>query len=343
MTRLRNNLCFMLPDSEVSDILNDMSDFFDAGIAEGKNEDDICRELGDPQNTAKEIVAERGEKPDPFYSQIGRKYISPLICAVLGIAVFFASDFMTAAALVIVGLLLPPLIHLILEKNNFTNSLKAEKTDVFALCAAMLWFGAVLVFRPFSNVVMFSDVSDIFALSVKLAALLIAPQIMLLCSVYKSGMSKVFIIVPAFIIGMTFISEFIISQSIVDELYAERYTARVYFAYFGTMLNVCSIILIITAVELFLWEILNRNAFSVPTLYAAVFGGIIAKFMRWELLRIDPTDFNSRYFVNDGAFYLLAVVGTAAVLISLAVIIRIRQTPKAQPPKPNMEISSAVQ
>ncbi|MDE5860018.1 MAG: hypothetical protein K2H23_06500, partial [Oscillospiraceae bacterium] len=125
-------------------------------------------------------------------------------------------------------------------------------------------------------------------------------------------------------------------------LYEERYTIRAYFAYFGSVLNVCSIIMIITAAELFLWEILNRNALSVPALYAAVFGGIIAKFMRWELLRVDPSDINSRLFMNDGAFTLLSVVGAAAVLISIAVIVFVRLRQKRNTASSDMKAEIGV-
>ena len=322
MSQLQNHLCFLLPDSEVSDILCDMEECFDAGISEGKTEEEICISLGSPRDAVKEILSERNESANPFASQMGGKYISPLICVALGVLVFFTVDFMTAGALAIVGIILPLLIHLILERNNFVTAFKAEKTDIFALSAAILWFGAVLIFMPFANVILLADGDAVFILSVKISALIIVPQVMLLISIFKSGKSKLFCIVPAFIIGMVVVSEFITSIDI-SSLVAESYTAKAYYSYSGAICNVYSIIMIITSAELFLWAILNRNAFSLPMQYMVVFGGIISKFIRWRLYITDPTDPYSA-FLNNGIITMPAVIGIAAFIISLAAVITVR-------------------
>ncbi len=320
--QLQNQLCFLLPDNEISDILCDMEECFEAGIADGKTEEDICLSLGSPRDAVKAILSERTESAVPLASRIGKKYISPTICAALGVLVLLNVDFMTSGALAIAGIILPLLIHLILERNNFLAAFKAEKTDIFALSAAILWFGAVLIFLPFSNVMLSADGDAAFILSIKISALIIVPQVFLLISIFKSGKPKLFCIVPAFIIGMVIVSEFIVSRDFSD-LAAEIATLRAYYSYSGAVLNVYSIIMIITAAELFLWEILNRNALSVPTQYIIVFGGIISKFIRWELNRIDPTDPHSQ-FVNNSTITMLAVIGIATFIISLAAIITVR-------------------
>lgn len=322
LTKLQNCLCFLLPDSEVSEILCDMEECFDAGINEGKTEEEICLSLGSPKDAAKEILSERHESANPFASQMGGKYISPLICIALGALVFFTVDFMTAGALAIVGIILPPLMHLILERNNFVGALKAEKTDIFALSAAILWFGAVLLFMPFVNVMLWADGSSAFGLSVDISALTIVPQIMLLISVFKSGKPKLFCIVPTFIIGMVVVSEFITSVDL-SGFAASYFTARAYYSYSGAVCNVYSIIMIITAAELFLWEILNRSALSLPTQYLIVFGGIISKFIRWRLYITDPTDPYS-ISLNNGIITPIAVIGAAAFIVSFAAVITVR-------------------
>lgn len=339
--KLQRHLCFLLPDNEISDILCDISECFDAGMNEGKSEDDICLSLGDPKDAAKEIIAERRKSAGILGSQFGEKYISTVLCAALGVLVYLSASLkMSAGLLIIIGLILPPLIHLILERNNLKNALKAEKSETYSLFASVFLFGAVLLFRTFSTVILFSDSSAILPLSLKLSALIAAPQILLICSVIKSGKSKLLCIIPAFIICMIAAAEI----TAFRDLTSESFGTSAYQAYFGGALNnTYSVILILTAAALFLWEILNRNAFAIPTLYMVVFGGIITKCTRWELGRLDPTDKNSLFFINTDTIVLLTLVGTIAALISLAVIIKIRQTPKVQPPKPNMEISSAVQ
>lgn len=340
ISKLQNHLCFLLPDNEIADILCDIEECFDAGTNEGKSEEEISMSLGDPKNAAKEIIEEHRKSVGIFNSQFGEKYISAILCAALGVLVYLcANPKMSVGVLVIIGLILPPLMHLILERDNLKPALKTEKNETYSLFAAVFLFGAVLLFRPFSSVILFSDGSAIIPLSIKLSALIIAPQILLIFSMIKSGKSKLLCIIPIFIIGMTAAAEITASR----ELTAENFGASAYQAYFGGALNnTYSILLILTAAELLLWEILSRNAFTIPTLYMAVFSGIITKCTRLELGRIDPTDKRS-FFLHTDTIILFAVVGTAAALISLAVIISIRQKPKAQPPKQHMEINSAVQ
>lgn len=340
ISKLQNHLCFLLPDNEIADILCDIEECFDAGENEGKSEEEISMSLGDPKNAAKEIIEEHRKSVGIFNSQFGEKYISAVLCAALAALVYLcASPEMSVVILIIISLMTPPLIHLILERDNLKIALKTEKNEAYSMFAAAFLFGAVLLFRPFSSVILFSDGSAIIPLSIKLSALITAPQILLIFSMIKSGKSKLLCIVPIFITGMTAFAEINASR----ELAGESFGASAYQAYFGGALNnTYSILLLMTAAELLLWEIFSRNAFAVPTLYMAFFGGIITKYTRWELGMIDPTDKRS-VFLHTDTIILFAAVGTAAALISLAVIISIRQKPKAQPPKQHMEINSAVQ
>lgn len=340
ISNLRKRLCFLLPDNEISDIICDIEECFDAGINEGKSEDEICLDLGEPKTAAKEIIEEHRKKTGILNSMFGEKYISAPLCVALAALVYLcASPEMSVVILIIISLMTPPLIHLILERDNLKIALKTEKNEAYSMFAAAFLFGAVLLFRPFSSVILFSDGSAIIPLSIKLSALITAPQILLIFSIVKSGKSKLLCIVPIFITGMTAFAEINASR----ELAEESFGASAYQAYFGGALNnTYSILLLITAAELLLWEIFSRNAFAVPTLYMAFFGGIITKYTRWELGMIDPTDKRS-VFLHTDTIILFAAVGTAAALISLAVIISIRQKPKAQPPKQHMEINSAVQ
>lgn len=339
ISKLRKHLCFLLSDNEISDILCDIEECFDAGINEGKSEEEICLDLGEPKNAAKEIIEEHRKNIGILNSQFGEKYISVPLCIVLAVLVYLcANPEISAVIPIFISLLLPPLIHLILERDNLKIALKTEKNETYSLFAAVFLFGTALLLRPFSIVMLFSDSSALIPLSVKLSSLIAVPQLLLIFSAVKSGKSKLLCIIPLFVIGMS--AALVITASF--ELTAEDFGTSAYQAYFGGALNnTYSILLIVTAAELFLWEMLSRNAFTIPTLYMAVFSGIITKYTRWELGRIDPTDKSSVLFNNDRVL-LLAAFGIIAALISLSVIISIRQKPKIQPPT-DMEINSAVQ
>ncbi len=51
-----------LPRTDVDDILADYSEHFEAGLAEGRSEDDIAAALGDPARLARELRFEAGHR-----------------------------------------------------------------------------------------------------------------------------------------------------------------------------------------------------------------------------------------------------------------------------------------
>ncbi|MGN1106033.1 MAG: DUF1700 domain-containing protein, partial [Huintestinicola sp.] len=59
LNSLRNILRFRLSSEELLDIMDDMEECFEAGIAEGKSEEDICKDLGSPKAAAAELSAGR--------------------------------------------------------------------------------------------------------------------------------------------------------------------------------------------------------------------------------------------------------------------------------------------
>ena len=61
-----------LDESERQDVMRDYLEHFENGLAEGKTEEQIAKELGSPSQIAKEILTTLGVKPQvkgPEYSQ----------------------------------------------------------------------------------------------------------------------------------------------------------------------------------------------------------------------------------------------------------------------------------
>ena len=57
---LREALTDRLPAEQVEDILYDYAEHFDAGMRDGKTEDEVSQELGSPARVARELLSEGG-------------------------------------------------------------------------------------------------------------------------------------------------------------------------------------------------------------------------------------------------------------------------------------------
>lgn len=58
LRRLRFSLSWNLPPSEVQDIVADYDGFFSSGLAEGRTEEELCRQFGPPGRVARSILSE---------------------------------------------------------------------------------------------------------------------------------------------------------------------------------------------------------------------------------------------------------------------------------------------
>ena len=52
-----------LASAEIEEIVRDYREFFDDGVAQGKSEEQVARELGDPREVAEQILSEEREEP----------------------------------------------------------------------------------------------------------------------------------------------------------------------------------------------------------------------------------------------------------------------------------------
>lgn len=57
---LKENLTDRLPAEQVEDILYDYAEHFDAGMRDGKSEDEVSQELGSPAKVARELLSDGG-------------------------------------------------------------------------------------------------------------------------------------------------------------------------------------------------------------------------------------------------------------------------------------------
>ena len=62
LKRLNSALRWNLKAKEIRDILSDYDGFFDKAVSEGKSEEQICAELGNPETIARDIISEMAKK-----------------------------------------------------------------------------------------------------------------------------------------------------------------------------------------------------------------------------------------------------------------------------------------
>ena len=84
LCNLQKGLRYKYTRDEISDILLDYDDFFAQGISEGKNEQQICLEMGEPHIIIQNLVEERKRKP--LFTISIRWRIA--LCIMLGVIAF---------------------------------------------------------------------------------------------------------------------------------------------------------------------------------------------------------------------------------------------------------------
>ncbi len=301
LTKLQSSLCFRLPEGEIADILRDMEECFDAGAAEGKAEEQVCEDLGDPKAAAREISANRSTVPKRdkhVVPAIISRYAPYTVCVLLGAGFFLLADkkggsvFMMTAAV-----LLPLLAWLILERKRFFTSILADRADYYALAGTFAAFLSAPLSALFVYGVLTSKPAGTLIFSYGSAAVIIIGNILLALSVLKSGMPKLLCIIPAALAGMTLVTLFLSADSIYmvhhefqrgTELYLSPDNEQ-YFTEYGRVMRLYLDIIIAFCFVCFVWAVVNKNAFTVPELYLSVSGGFPSLSVRYFLAHIDPT------------------------------------------------------
>ena len=85
LDKLRNSLRFRLSEVDIDDILSDMQECFEAGISEGKTEEEICIGLGSPKEAAASLINEQKNSSAGFIARLAEYWLPVVISiAILG-------------------------------------------------------------------------------------------------------------------------------------------------------------------------------------------------------------------------------------------------------------------
>ncbi len=328
MSRLQSCLCFRLPENEIAEILVDMEECFDAGAAEGKTEEQVCTDLGDPKAAAREIAANRGQPGKAVCPAVISRCAPYAVCILLGAAYFLYmySDIPIRGAVTgTAALLLPLLIWFILERKNFFKGVLAARADGLALAGATAAFLSAPLFNMLANGILLCKPKETLLFSYGAAALTVGACILLSVSVLKYSLPKFLCIVPAAIAGMMLIALFFsvnnidlldsevrqLLQNRTEEGFVTDITPELqrYFGIYGQIMSLYIDIIIITDFICFIWGIVNKNAFSVSILYLSVSGGCCALTVRYALSVMDPAmPYSVIKFGNAPRIYAVAAV-----------------------------------
>ncbi len=331
LSKLQSSLCFRLPESEIADILLDMEECFDAGSAEGKTEEQVCTDLGDPKAAAREIMAGRAAVPKRgkiAVPAIMSRYVPYIVSVLLGAGFFMlASKKGGSVFMMTVAVLLPLLVWLILERKRFFTGILAARADGSALAGTFAAFLSAPLSALFVYGVLTTKPAGTLIFSYGSAAVIVIGNILLALSVLKSGMPKLLCVIPAALAGMALVTLFLSADSIYmvhrqfqsgTELYLSSDNER-YFAEYGRVIRLYLDIIIASCFVCFIWAVVNKNAFSVPELYLSVSGGFPALSVRYFLLHLDPNVPYELMNFAKGFAKVFTVTEITAVTVLIAV------------------------
>jgi len=155
---LKEALSGKLPEDELSDILSDYEGFFLTGIEEGRNEDTISAELGNPVEIAHSLLEGADKRPSICYAPVYKRIVALIIDVIIaGIPfVWFAPH--TAIGLYFMPQILSGMIPSLFSTVNISSHQwisQYKSLWIAAIIASVLWFFLInpismLVFRGYT-------------------------------------------------------------------------------------------------------------------------------------------------------------------------------------------------
>jgi hypothetical protein len=130
---LKDALKESFAQQQANDILADYSEFFDAGIAEGKSESELCAEFGSPEKVAMELMNETiGAKKVRFQKQCVKITAIVFNIAILAYSIFylFQNGHPNNVILTFLLAILPQLI-ISIEISNRHADFSSTKTNKY--------------------------------------------------------------------------------------------------------------------------------------------------------------------------------------------------------------------
>lgn len=320
LSELRRRLCFHLSDAEIEDIIGDMNECFDAGVSEGRTEDDIALSLGEPKAAAAEILAER-HSGNIFIPRL-TKYILPfLFCLLILWLYFFGLQF--AGNYILISIILPSVLWFTLVQSRFFTQMKTDGADWLSLIASVLclagaWFYDDFVWQ------MLRDKPEAVRSAVIIGAMITLAMILLAVTIWKRA-AKYLVLIPLTAAGYGIFStvsclHFLLAQNV-------EFASREFFVWTGTFANYFLNCIFVGILLLLIWSIYKKSAVTLPIMQILI--PISAKVMLAKdfYSALDPTNFtviNNVHTIYTSSEFLWASLIGAAVTLLIVIIMRIK-------------------
>lgn len=275
--KLRTRLAFVVSENERNDIIADIEEIFSDSMADGKSEEQICLSLGSPEETAKNILSEKG------ISSAGR-IIKSVIFAVIAIAaVYFPliNAFGNTFAAIIPSVLLIVMLSAesIMQKDTAVRNMSA--VGVISCILSMI---NVFLFSKLADSVIRSDEAALFPLGAAITAVTALSLILAVISArpklyaFAAGAAA-----SLCIIGLQIYAAFHIADKISPEFDIDQITFRTKYV------NIFIMTLFASAGALLVISALCRDKAFLFRICAALGALVLFGSERYILRTIDPT------------------------------------------------------
>ena len=311
---LRKKLKFRFTETELEDVVSDMEEFFEAGIAEGKTESQIICKLGDPETATETLIAEGGNDARRI---ILKEYILPVSACLLicGAFILIANS---VQELLLFSFIIPLLMWAVLERKNYISSLVKRKADGFMLGAA---FALIIAMTLFGGLPLGLKRIDrgTFVIIPLINVFMHVFSVLAVVSVVKCT-KKLFCIIPIMLAAASSvnnISLFSCTATIDKTLELNPYLYKYYARYIYIFMAAVLFVIVLSTVK--------KNSFTIPISFLALFSLFALTEWYRYLTRIDPTNI-IRGDLSGGKPYLL--YGMISAAVTTVCIIALKLTSK---------------
>lgn len=324
LSALGRHLRFRFSESDIEDIISDMKECFEAGIAEGKSEEDICHSLGDPKDAAASLLNEQKKDPAGFAARL-LDYWIPVFISAFVIGVFFYFGFKHEIVYIRINEIalyaIPILIWLLLERASLFRSILKYKADLFTFSGSVLIFTSGIILGTFLRSIIITGLNNMVSplavpLAVSISVLIFASMTMLLISIWKYA--------PR----LLFFAAVIVSALSVYRLiqiccyFAAQFSSKVHI--YGLYISYYCDLIFFWGGLLLVWSLFRRSSLTLPSAYFSLVTIAEIFYIEQCMSRLDPNDERSLPFFLDDILnyksYLIGGILSAATLVMVIIV-----------------------
>lgn len=316
LNSLRNSLRFRLSSEELLDIMDDMEECFEAGIAEGKSEEDICKSLGSPKAAAAELSAGR--------KKFCPAAVRPAVCIIIVLILHYAA-LNTWWEPFIALIFLPPIFLLICEApKGAVRAISRYPAEPLPFISAMLLPVGEIFLQYF---VKFGFADGILTSAITSAVyfiiiMIVSMALLIFYCIKNRNMAG------AVLAGAVTVFSAVTLIRLLSAL--SKYNKSILdMASLGMITKALFYILPISAFCIILLSLTDKNALNTASLYAALFVLAFNDKLWVTASRIDPLAPGFDFF-KAISYHIYLIVGSICGMSALAAVLIIRRKKAAE-------------